>query len=175
VGRLRTTDRKLPANLYCRNGYYSWRHPVTRRESGIGRNRAAAVMAANAANRTLRFDAVHKRLAEGLFTLLTPAEIVNAAIDPAEHSGIYFLIDGHEIVYVGQSENVFSRLAQHAREGVKRFNRFHWVKCHRALLLELEASYIAALTPRYNQTFSLESARRAAKLPENRDPIVNQQ
>jgi hypothetical protein len=35
--------RSLPPNLYERRGYYSWRHPGTREEFGLGRDRASAV------------------------------------------------------------------------------------------------------------------------------------
>lgn len=39
-----------PAHLYERNGYYSWRHPHTREEFGIGRDRKAAFIQATEAN-----------------------------------------------------------------------------------------------------------------------------
>jgi enterobacteria phage integrase len=42
--------RGWPANLYERNGYYSWRHPDTHVEHGIGRDRAAAFAQAVEAN-----------------------------------------------------------------------------------------------------------------------------
>lgn len=36
--RRRSLQRKgWPANLYCRNGYFAWRNPMTREETGIGR------------------------------------------------------------------------------------------------------------------------------------------
>lgn len=42
--------RSLPPNLYERNGYYSWRNPVTREEFGLGRNKAHAIPQAVEAN-----------------------------------------------------------------------------------------------------------------------------
>lgn len=42
--------RGWPANLYERKGYYSWRHPDTGVEHGIGRDRAAAFTQAVEAN-----------------------------------------------------------------------------------------------------------------------------
>lgn len=48
----RRSDKKKgwPEHLYERDGYYSWRHPVTGKEFGIGRNRAAAFEQAIKAN-----------------------------------------------------------------------------------------------------------------------------
>jgi enterobacteria phage integrase len=39
-----------PANVYERKGYYSWRHPVTREEFGLGRDRQKAFVQAVEAN-----------------------------------------------------------------------------------------------------------------------------
>jgi len=44
------SKRDWPANLYERNGYFSWRHPVTRKEYGIGRDKFVALNHAIAAN-----------------------------------------------------------------------------------------------------------------------------
>lgn len=45
--------RALPPNLYERNGYYAWRDPRSRREYGLGRDRAAAITQAIEANTLL--------------------------------------------------------------------------------------------------------------------------
>lgn len=42
--------RDWPANLYERNGYYSWRNPVDGKEHGLGRDKRAAVVQAVEAN-----------------------------------------------------------------------------------------------------------------------------
>jgi hypothetical protein len=44
------SKRGWPAHLYERDGYYSWRHPETRKEFGLGRDRAAAFAEAAEAN-----------------------------------------------------------------------------------------------------------------------------
>ncbi|MDR5615596.1 phage integrase Arm DNA-binding domain-containing protein, partial [Arsenophonus sp.] len=36
-------NRDLPPNLYKRKGYYSYRDPRTRKEYGLGRNKAYAI------------------------------------------------------------------------------------------------------------------------------------
>ena len=62
--------------------------------------------------------------------------------------GIYLLIYQTEIVYVGQSRDVYSRLPIHAMD--KQFDRFTIIPCPLDLLNELEAEYIVKFAPRYN-------------------------
>lgn len=45
--------RDLPPNLYCRNGYYSFRDPRTGKEYGLGRDKRYAVTQAIEANMTM--------------------------------------------------------------------------------------------------------------------------
>ncbi|HGJ5899931.1 phage integrase Arm DNA-binding domain-containing protein, partial [Arsenophonus apicola] len=49
----KTKNRDLPPNLYKRNGYYSYRDPRTRKEYGLGRNKAYAINEAISANQLL--------------------------------------------------------------------------------------------------------------------------
>ena len=39
-------------------------------------------------------------------------------------SGVYFLFDKDELVYIGTSANIYERIGQHVSEGVKMFDRF---------------------------------------------------
>lgn len=64
--------------------------------------------------------------------------------------GIYFLIDGNEVVYVGQSMNLPMRIHQHRLKDEKKFDRFTVYPCDKALLDRLEGHYIARFSPRYN-------------------------
>lgn len=48
--RRSSNKRGWPANLYERKGYFTWRHPLTREEFGLGRDRAAAFIQAVEAN-----------------------------------------------------------------------------------------------------------------------------
>lgn len=51
MGRRRSrATRSFPANLYERNGYYSWRNPQTGKEHGLGRDRKSAFEQAIEAN-----------------------------------------------------------------------------------------------------------------------------
>lgn len=70
------------------------------------------------------------------------------------YSGIYFLIHDEEIVYVGQSVDVKSRLDQHSRgddvHDPKLFNRYFVIMCDTSELNNLEAYYINKFHPKYN-------------------------
>jgi hypothetical protein len=67
-------------------------------------------------------------------------------------SGVYFLCDGDEVVYVGQSSCVALRLGTHIMEGVKKFdhNRVFFLPCPIESLNLIEQHYIETLKPRYN-------------------------
>jgi len=79
--------------------------------------------------------------------LLRADEIADAALPWAKASGVYFLLDGSEVVYVGQAVNVYSRIGQHTG---KRFDRYAFVPCPVDALDRLESLYIHCLRPRLN-------------------------
>lgn len=83
--------------------------------------------------------------------LLSREEIVEQAVHWEKASGVYFLVQDDEVVYVGQSVHVYSRIAQHSD---KKFNRYAFVPCDVALLDKLEALYIHVLKPRLNGNYS---------------------
>lgn len=86
-------------------------------------------------------------------------EIVKASIPFSFVSGVYFLIQADEIVYVGQSVNVMSRIAQHRRDGEKDFDSFNAVPCKPEDLDRLEELYINAFVPRFNTVLSPKTVR----------------
>lgn len=68
---------------------------------------------------------------------------------------IYCLVDGNEIVYVGQTTNVEQRIALHINENLKRsvpkkFDRAFWFGVSLDDLDTYEHALIRALSPRYN-------------------------
>ena len=79
--------------------------------------------------------------------LLRANEIARAALPLEKVSGVYFLVDGDEVVYVGQAVNVHSRVGQHTD---KRFDRYAFVPCATDALNVLESLYIHCLRPRLN-------------------------
>ncbi|HGA7692125.1 TPA: GIY-YIG nuclease family protein [Salmonella enterica subsp. enterica serovar Virchow] len=80
-------------------------------------------------------------------TLLTPREISTAALPWNHATGVYFLLDGDDVVYVGQSRNVYSRISSHPG---KNFNRYAFVPCAVEALDKLESLYIHLLRPKLN-------------------------
>jgi hypothetical protein len=65
-------------------------------------------------------------------------------------SGIYFLVQGNRIVYVGQSRNVHVRIDCHRRDKSKKFDGYAFVQCAPKMLNAVEANYIAKFRPKYN-------------------------
>ncbi|EGA2709566.1 TPA: GIY-YIG nuclease family protein [Klebsiella pneumoniae] len=80
-------------------------------------------------------------------TLLMPHEIAATALPWKHATGVYFLLDGDEVVYVGQSLNVYSRISSHP---VNNFNRYAFVPCAVEALDKLESLYIHLLRPKLN-------------------------
>lgn len=73
-------------------------------------------------------------------------------------SGIYFLCDGMEVVYVGQSVAVFNRVSSHmylteGKYDYKKFDhaRVYYVPCPKDELTETERYWIRTLRPKYNR------------------------
>lgn len=82
-------------------------------------------------------------------------EIISASVAPIrelEYCGIYFLIFRSEIVYVGQSLDVKSRVNVHLGEGRIKFSSYNWEPCPQDRLNEVEARYIWDLEPKLNVT-----------------------
>lgn len=88
-------------------------------------------------------------------TLIPLSQIIEKARPYASSVGIYFLIDGEEVVYVGQSVNVFARISQHKSEG-KKFERWCFLPCSAEQLHDTERRYIEAIAPALNQAFPEE-------------------
>jgi hypothetical protein len=93
--------------------------------------------------------------------LLRQEEIVAAAIPWKRSSGVYFLIDGAEVAYVGQSVNVHSRIGTHAD---KQFDKYAFVPCEPDALDKLESLYIHCLRPKLNATNPDQSKAAPIKL-----------
>lgn len=66
--------------------------------------------------------------------------------------GIYYLIKDSEIVYIGQSTNMFNRIGSHATAGKKDFDSFYTKPLPRDQLYHHEVREILKHRPRYNKT-----------------------
>jgi transcriptional regulator with XRE-family HTH domain len=65
---------------------------------------------------------------------------------------VYLLVSDGEIIYVGQSQDVDSRLAQHRRDEGKTFNEVLILEVGAEDLLAYEGALIRAVRPRLNRT-----------------------
>lgn len=82
-------------------------------------------------------------------------------IDFNELRGVYFLFLNEEIVYIGQSQNVYVRIQNHINEKVKVFNRaFVQFIPLEFDLQEVEKHYILKYRPKYNYETTAKSCER---------------
>jgi hypothetical protein len=65
-----------------------------------------------------------------------------------EKCGVYFLIKNDEIVYVGQSIRIFSRLYFHLKD--KDYDSFTFIEFEPHMLIYEETRYILKFLPKYN-------------------------
>lgn len=87
----------------------------------------------------------------------TQDEIVANAVPVSIVCGIYFLIKGAEVLYVGQSVDVLARISRHRRDGTD-FDSFNVMACEVETLDEMERAYIFALMPKYNSVYGGKKA-----------------
>lgn len=89
-------------------------------------------------------------------------------------SGVYFLYENGKVVYVGQTNDIFRRISEHARGGQKHgfpnkeFDDWSYIACEDAELREqLEALFIKFINPIYNMSqkpFCQQTAERSGWL-----------
>ena len=72
--------------------------------------------------------------------LLLEREVVLGARKPEHKIGVYFLVRGNSVVYVGQSINILRRVEEHRR--TKAFDSFAYIICDKAELNILESLYM---------------------------------
>lgn len=81
-------------------------------------------------------------------TLLSAAEIVSGRVEVPDSSGVYFLLRGVEVVYVGQAQRIFRRVGEHVT--TKDFDGFAYIPAPPHMLDKLESLYIHWLRPALN-------------------------
>jgi hypothetical protein len=80
-------------------------------------------------------------------SLLREEQIIDSATPWQTASGVYFLVDGDRVVYVGQSVNIYSRIPYHHD---KKFDKYVYIPCDPSQLNVLESLYIHLLQPKLN-------------------------
>lgn len=96
--------------------------------------------------------------------LLDADRLIAMAVGHSASAGVYFLICGASIIYVGQSLRPRSRVQQHARDGVIEFDRYLIIPCQRDALREIERRYIEKLSPSCNRTTVRERSARTCSI-----------
>lgn len=83
--------------------------------------------------------------------LPTLEDLRNTAVEPLGEA-VYFLFQGDEVVYVGESKNVLARLAEHVRNNGygRNFDRYVVLPCLPGTRKRIESHYIALLRPTFN-------------------------
>ena len=81
------------------------------------------------------------------FSLVPKSALIEKSKTYGDACGVYFLIKSNEIVYIGQSINIASRITQHRD---KDFDSVSYVACHKDELDILESLYILAYQPALN-------------------------
>lgn len=83
--------------------------------------------------------------------LLTAESIIKASMPFRKICGVYFLISGGAIVYVGQSVDVLTRLGTH--ENFRSFDSYAYIEVEKSHLDLVESLYIHAFNPPLNGDF----------------------
>lgn len=84
-------------------------------------------------------------------TLLNQARQESAPAGPMKLAGVYFLFNGAELVYVGQSGNVLSRIGTHYDERIKTFTAYTVIfQPDKPTRLHWERQLITTFQPFYN-------------------------
>lgn len=67
-------------------------------------------------------------------------------------TGIYYLLRGNRVVYIGQSTCIINRVSNHFVARKKRFDRFTYMNAPTHMLNELELKEIITYNPEYNKS-----------------------
>lgn len=94
----------------------------------------------------------YRRMAMETEKLLSRKQLVERKTElRGSISGIYFLLDDSEIIYVGQStSSAINRVVYHRIANDKHFDSFVIIECDSDKLNQTEAEYIWKFAPKYN-------------------------
>jgi predicted DNA-binding transcriptional regulator AlpA len=74
--------------------------------------------------------------------------------------GVYFLLQGDVVVYVGSSVGIVARVGSHCENKGKVFDGVSWLQIKESHLLTVERAWILALKPKFNGVTDKSGARR---------------
>lgn len=147
--------RDLPKSVYYKHGAYyfvknnTWHRLGRDRERALRKHRAILNNVDIGEQEKADVSAALKQ--EGASWFIGENDILwNAVEAPPTVCGVYFLIQGRSIMYVGQSKNIAARIGSHASSIYKHFDRYSIIKCEEADLDLVESMYIQLLSPPWN-------------------------
>lgn len=149
-----------PTGLYeSKSGYFVYRSPISGRNLAIGRvplkeAQAYAVWQNDQADAAKFEDKVGALGKPHEFAdergLLDASFIARKAMAFDRICGVYFLLKGDVIVYVGQSVSIMTRLGEHKRDVGKDFDRVFVIECPAGNMTRMERMYIDKFKPIHN-------------------------
>lgn len=86
--------------------------------------------------------------------LIAGEQLADMATPIRQITGIYFLLKGREVVYVGKSTNVMSRIVNHSFLRKGDFDAYCYIEADRSEISELEVRYIRMLRPALNVLYN---------------------
>lgn len=92
---------------------------------------------------------------------MTLDELLAVAKPRKETCGVYVLLHGRDVIYVGRSKNIEARLIAHRR---KRFTSVSIIECDHDQAVALEIELIRRFRPEANDQFNQPSAGGRMKL-----------
>ena len=106
---------------------------------------------------------------------INPSTLPSAVAAGRKHlprrPAVYFVLDGENILYIGQSSNLFKRFVNHETwkemGSIDRI-RIAWVECEQDDLSKLESALISRFRPDLNSNFSTTD-----KIPSVTDGVLN--
>jgi hypothetical protein len=145
MGRKKSAYPDLPPGMTARRTGAGLRYyyQVDGKKIPLGGSLDAAV---DLMNRVKRGISSPEEARFGGLAALTPDEVAERAANMLQESGVYFLLLGKQITYIGQSRDVWRRIKDHAASG-RRFDSYCWQPCEPSKLIELEAFCIKKFHP----------------------------
>lgn len=78
-------------------------------------------------------------------------------------SGVFVLLDHDEVVFIGQSQDIVTRILSLRQEGRMAFTHFAVIDCPAEARADFLAHYILEWCPRYNLTIPAQGTFKSAK------------
>ncbi len=78
------------------------------------------------------------------------------------YTGIYFLFQKNDIIYIGKSINIIRRMSQGINH--PKYTHFSFIECSKTKLDPMEAYYIFKYAPKYNSNYNYNKRRQLSAI-----------